>query len=145
MSLYPQLEFAASGGRGVQKGLAEQGQTLILPLLMAREFHEFTFVFNGAVEKPFHDPDRKSAVELGAAVGRALTRKVAAMIELRAESSRDFKSDRLVFVNGGFVHGVRNVILYFNLGHSIFSDDGFGHSYAGAGMKMLLDPKKKHA
>jgi hypothetical protein len=145
VSLYPQLELAAPGGRGAQKGLAENSQTFILPLLVAREFHEFTFVFNGAIEKPFHDPDRKTAAELGVAFGRALTRKVAAMIELRAEASRDFKSDRLIFVNGGIIHGVHNVILYVNFGHSLFSDDGFSHAYAGVGMKMLLDPTRKHA
>jgi hypothetical protein len=142
VSLYPQLEFAAPGGRGVQKGLAENGQTFILPLLVAREFHEFTFAFNGAIEKAMHDPGRQTASEIGVAFGRAFTRKVAAMIELRTESSVDFKSDRLVFVNAGFIHGVRNVIVYANLGHSIFSDDGFGHTYAGFGMKVLIDPKK---
>jgi hypothetical protein len=143
LSLYPQVEFAADGGRGVRKGLEEKGQTIILPLLVAREFHEFTFVVNGSLEKALHDPGRGMASEFGVALGRAFTRKLAAMIELRTESSLDFKSDRLVFVNGGFIHGVRNVIVYVNLGHSIFSDDGFGHTYAGAGMKVLLDTKKK--
>ena len=32
------------------------GQTIVLPLLVAREFHAFTFVFNGELEKPLHDP-----------------------------------------------------------------------------------------
>jgi hypothetical protein len=47
--LYPQFEFSASGAGGIHKGLAEPGQTLILPLLVAKEFHDFTFVANGAV------------------------------------------------------------------------------------------------
>ena len=76
-----------TGGRGVEKGLADNGQALILPLLVAREFHELTFVFNGALEKPIHDPEREMTAEFGAAVGRAFTRKVAAMIELRRVSS----------------------------------------------------------
>lgn len=38
------------------KGLSEAGQTIVLPLLVAREFHAFTFVFNGELEKPLHDP-----------------------------------------------------------------------------------------
>jgi hypothetical protein len=142
VAVYPQVEFAAPGGRGVRKGLAENGQTIILPLLVAREFHRFTFVFNGALEKPIHDPERKTATELGVAFGRAFTRKVAAMIEVRTESSRDFKSDRLVFVNAGLIHGVRNAIVYANLGRSIFSDDGLGHIYAGFGLKVLIAPKK---
>ena len=144
VSLYPQIEFATPGGRGAEKGLAENGQTVILPLLVAREFHEFTFVFNGLVEKAIHDPGRAAASEFGVAFGRALTRKVAAMIELRTHSSLDLKDDRLFYVNGGFIHGVRNVIFYFNLGHSLFSDDGFGHTYAGVGIKTVFDPLKHH-
>jgi len=145
LAVYPQVEFAASGGRGVEKGLSEKGQTIILPLLAAREFHEFTFVFNIALEKPINDPGRQVATELGAAIGRAFTRKVAGMIELRTEESANFKADRLVFVNAGFIHGVRNIIVYANVGHSLFADDGFGHTYAGAGMKVLIDTKKKPA
>jgi len=138
VSVYPQVAFPTPGGRGVEKGLADSGQTLILPLLVAREFHELTFVVNGALEKPLHDPERQMAAGFGVAVGRALTRKVAAMIELRTESSRDFKRDRLVVVNAGFIHGVRNVIVYGNLGHSLFSDDG-AHTYAGIGIKLTIE------
>src|SRR6266545_1848295 len=64
-AIYPQVEFAAPGGRGVEKGLSERGQTLLLPLLVAREFREFTFVFNAALEKPAHDPGRQIATEFG--------------------------------------------------------------------------------
>jgi hypothetical protein len=143
VSLYPQVEFPTPGGRGVEKGLAENGQTLVLPLLVSREFHQFTFVFNGALEKPLHDPERETGSEFGVAFGRAFTRKVAVMVELRTASSLDFKSDRLVFVNAGVIHGVRNIIVYGNLGHSLYSDEGFGHTYAGIGIKVLIDPKKK--
>ena len=95
----------------------------MLPLLVAREFHAFTFVFNGELEKPSHDPSRERASEFGFAFGRAFTRKVAAMIELRTESSIDFQRDRLVLVNAGIIHGVRNVVVYANIDHSVFSDD----------------------
>jgi hypothetical protein len=144
VAIYPQVEFAAPG-RGVEKGLSERGQTLILPLLVAREFREFTFVFNAALEIPAHDPGRQVTTELGAAAGRAFTRKVAAMIELRTESSADFEKDRLLFVNAGLIHGVRHIILYMNVGHSLFADDGLSHTYAGAGIKVLIGTKKKAA
>jgi hypothetical protein len=143
VAVYPQVAFATPGGRGVEKGLAENGQTVILPLLVAREFHLLTLVLNGSLEKPVHDPERQAGSEFGVGFGRALTRKVAAMIELRTESSLDFKSDRLAFVNAGLVHGVGNVILYANLGHSLLADDGMSHTYAGFGMKALLDTKKR--
>jgi hypothetical protein len=103
----------------------------VLPLLVAREFHAFTFVFNGELEKPLHDPSRELAF------GGSFTRKVAAMIELRTESSIDFQRDRLVLVNAGIIDGVRNVVVYANIGHSVFSDDG-GHFYAGGGFKVVI-------
>jgi len=67
------------------------------------------------------------------------------MIELRTASTLDFKSDRLVFVNLGYIHGVRNIIVYGNVGHSIFTDDGIGHTYAGIGIKVQIDTKKPSA
>jgi len=42
----------------------------------------------------------------------------------RARSSIDFQRDRLVLVNAGIIDGVRNVVVYANIGHSVFSDDG---------------------
>ena len=139
VAVYPQLEFAPA--HGAEKGLSEAGQTIVLPLLVAREFHAFTFVFNGELEKPLHDPafraaealklqsrtspspSRELASGIGFAFGRSFTRKVAAMIELRTESSIDFQRDRLVLVNAGIIDGVRNVVVYTNIGHSVFSDD----------------------
>ena len=96
-----------------------------------------TFVFNGELEKPLHDPSRELASGFGFAFGRSFTRKVAAMIELRTESSIDFQRDRLVLVNAGIIDGVRNVVVDANIGHSVFSDDG-GHFYAGGGFKVVI-------
>lgn len=104
---------------------------------ICREFHAFTFVFNGELEKPLHDPSRELASGFGFAFGRSFTRKVAAMIELRTESSIDFQRDRLVLVNAGIIDGMRNVVVYANIGHSVFSDDG-GHFYAGGGFKVVI-------
>jgi hypothetical protein len=92
VAVYLQLEFAPA--HGAEKGLSEAGQTIVLPLLVAREFHAFTFVFNGELEKPSHDPSRELASGFGFAFGRSFTRKVAAMIERRTESSIDFQRDR---------------------------------------------------
>ena len=143
VAVYPQLEFPTSKGGTVTSGSVEKGQTLLLPLLVAREFHELVLVFNGAVEKPLHDPDRQSAAEFGAGVGRAFTRKVAGMIELRTESSLNFQVDRLVVVNGGVIHGVRRIVWYAKAGHSLFADDHIGHAYAGLGIKVQIETTKK--
>jgi len=135
---YPQIEFAPSG-REVDKGLAEAGETLILPLLIEKEFHTFTFVANGAIEHAFHDPGRATAAQFSGGIGRAVTRKVGAMIEVHDESSLDLRNLHLLFINAGVIHGVRNIITYANIGHSLRADDDHGHTYAGFGVKLLLD------
>ena len=42
VSLYPQIEFTVPGTHAVEKGLANPGQTLILPLLVQKEFKHIT-------------------------------------------------------------------------------------------------------
>jgi hypothetical protein len=84
-----------------------------------------------------HPEKDELASGFGFAFGRSLTRKVAAMIELRTGSSTDFQRDRLVQVNAGIIDGVRNVVVYANIGHSVFSDDG-GHFYAGGSFKIVI-------
>jgi hypothetical protein len=143
VSFYPQLEFAAPGTDGVERGLAEPGHTVILPLLVAKQFHDFSFVFNGALEKPVHDPDHAATAILGVAIGRAITRKFAAMAEVRAESGFDLGRDRLVFLNLGLVRGIRNVVVYGHVGRSVFSDDGNTHVFVGTGIKLLIQPRDK--
>jgi hypothetical protein len=143
IAVYPQVEFEAPGTDSVQKGLADRGQTLVLPLLVAKEFHYFTFVANGAVTKPVHDPERESTTTLGVGFGRAFTRKVAVMMEVRNESSLNFENNHLIFLNVGLIHGVRNAIVYAHLGHSLYSDEGFGHTYIGAGMKIMLNQRRQ--
>jgi len=63
-------QTAATSALSTDVHYSKTGQTLILPLLGAREFHEFTFVFNGAIEKPVHDPERQAGTEFGVAFGR---------------------------------------------------------------------------
>ena len=87
LSVYPQIEFAAPGMGSVRKGLAEPGQTLILPLLVLKEFKYVTFVANGAVNKPLNDPERETTGTFGVGVGRALRRTRAVV---RPVSRRSF-------------------------------------------------------
>jgi hypothetical protein len=142
IAVYPQVEFEAPGTGAVQKGLAERGQTLVLPLLVAKEFHYFTFVANGTVNKPVHDPERESTTTLSVGFGRAFTRKIAMMMELNNESSADFKDNHLLLLNVGVIHGVRGIIAYAKAGHSLSSDDGFGHTYLGVGLKFMLNRRR---
>jgi hypothetical protein len=142
LALYPQMEFEAPGTGSVEKDLAEPGQTLILPFLVGREFRHFLFVANGGVEKPLHDPGRTATTTFGVAIGRAFTRKVAGMMEIGNQSALDFASNHLTFLSVGVIRGVRNVVVYARLGHSLYSDDGSGHTYLGVGMKVTINPSR---
>ena len=143
VSLYPQIEFNVPGTDAVEKGLAEPGQTLILPLLAQKEFKYLTFVANGAINKPIHDPERDTTGTLGFGFGRAITRHVAAMADVRFTSTFDLKRERGLVVNFGLMRRIRdNAVLYAKVGRSIFSDEGFGHTYIGVGMKFELTPKQ---
>jgi len=139
MSLYPQIEFATPGS--AKKGLSEEGQSLVLPLLIAKQSKYLTFVVNAGLEKPIHGAGRDAMNELGFGVGRAMFRKLAVMADLHSESSLDFKNDREVSLNGGVIYGIRKAIYYARLGHTLTSDDG-RHTFFSFGIKVLVDTNK---
>jgi hypothetical protein len=144
VAFYPQIEFGIPGTEAAKKNLVNAGETLILPMLMRKEFKYLTVAANGAVNEPIDDPSRATTGALGFGFGRAITRYMAAMGEIRGESAFDFKRQRLVVVNFGLMRRLRdNVILYANAGRSIYSDDSLGHLYAGGGVKFLISPKRK--
>jgi hypothetical protein len=148
LSVYPQIEFEAPGSGGVEKGLAEPGQTLILPLLLGKEFHYFTFVANVGIEHPLNNPDRGNELAFGFGFGRALTRKVAAMFEVRTETELGVEEgERLTFLNVGVMRSVRNAVLYAKVGHTLSTSDDVSHTYLGVGLKVLIrtkpEPPKK--
>ncbi len=141
ISLYPQIGFALPGTNAVEKGLAEPGQTLILPLLVQKEFKYLTFVANGIIEQPIHDPAEDTTGTLGFGFGRAITRHTAAMAEIRFTSTFDLQRERLLVVNTGLMRRIRdNVVLYANVGRNVFSDESIRHIYVGVGVKFLLTP-----
>ncbi len=143
ISVYPQLEFVIAGTHAVEKGLEEPGQTLILPLLVQKEFRHFTIVTNAGVNLPIHNPEDDTTSTLGFGVGRALTRHVAAMAEVRISSTFDLERERLVVVNFGMMRRITDtVILYAKVGRSIFADDG-AHTYIGVGIKFKFTPNEQ--
>jgi hypothetical protein len=143
ISLYPQIEFAVPGAHPVEKSLAEPGQTLILPLLVQKEFKYLTFVANGILEQPIHDPARDITGTSGFGFGRAITRHTAAMAEIRYTSTFDLRRERLLVVNSGLMRRIRdNVVLYANVGRRVFSDEDIRHIYVGVGVKFLLTPNE---
>jgi hypothetical protein len=144
LSFYPQIEFAVPGSHAVTKHLMEPGQTLILPLLAAKEFKYVSMVGNVAINQPIHASDRDTTGTLALGVGRAVSRKTAAMGEIRGDSTFDFKRERVIAASFGLMRALKeDVILYGDIGHSLFSDDGYGHTYVTVGVKFLIAPQKE--
>lgn len=145
MSFYPQLEFGVGSGP-IEKGLAEPGQTLIFPLLVSKILKYVTVAANASVNKPIHDVDRRATGTFGIGLGFAVTRKFAAMAELHGDSRFDFGHDRLLNADVGLMRSLgHSIVLYANGGHSLFSDDGSGHTYVGLGLKVLITPRASGA
>jgi hypothetical protein len=139
VSVYPQIEFAVPGSHAVEKRLAEPGQTLILPLLVQKEFKYLTFVANGIIVQPIHNPAEDTTGTLGFGFGRAITRHTAIMGEVRFTSTFDLQRERLLIVNSGLMRRIReNVVLYVKVGRSVYADEGTRHIYVGVGVKFML-------
>jgi hypothetical protein len=136
LATYPQIEFSTRGS--IDKGVAEPGQTLILPLLVSHESKYVTLVANAGLNKAMHDAERDSTTELGFGIGCAFFRKLAIMADIHTSSTTNFKRDRLALVDAGFIYGVRKAIWYSRVGHSVFSDDGH-HAFVAFGVKVLVD------
>ena len=62
LSVYPQLEFSA--GSSAEKGVADAGQTFVLPVLVSHESKYVTLVGNAGLSQAIH-------VQLGGGTGEA--------------------------------------------------------------------------
>ena len=118
--------------------LHRAGQTIILPVLMSKQFKYATLVINAGLHVPVHDPTRDVMTRFSFGWGLPVRRKLAVMAEVSLESAVGFRHDRLVVINAGVMRGFgRNVILYGNVGRSVVADASPAHTYAGVGLKIV--------
>ena len=143
LSVYPQVAFGL-GSTFVDKGLVDTGQTFIFPVLVAKQFHYVTLVFNGGVETPINDPDRETIGTFGAAVGIAIRRHFAVMGEVRFESPFHTREERILLWNAGVLRSLGHyAVLYGNVGRSMWTNDGEARVFLGAGLKILISPDRE--
>jgi hypothetical protein len=143
LAVYPQFEFSF-GDTFVEKGLVDPGQTFILPVLVSKQFHFVTLVFNGGIEHPINDTERSTMGTAGAAFGFAVRRHFAVMGEFRYESPFTGDDDRIAIVNGGVMQSLGHyAVLYGNVGRSVWTADGEAHWFVGTGLKIVITPDKK--
>ena len=142
LSVYPQLEVG-TGSTFVDKGLADPGQTFIFPVLVSKQFHYVTLVFNGGVETPINDPDRVTIGTFGAAIGMAIRRHFAMMGEVRFESPFHTRDERILLWNAGVLRSLGHyAVLYGNVGRSMWTSDDEPHWFLGVGVKVLIAPDR---
>jgi hypothetical protein len=143
LSVYPQFAFNASS-TSVEKGIADPGQTLVLPLLVSKQFHYVTLVFNGGVEVPFNDPDRTTVGTGSAALGFVVRRHLALMGEVRFESPFNGQEKATTLINGGVMQSLGHyAVLYGNIGTTLSSPDDERHVFVGIGVKFMIVPDRK--
>jgi hypothetical protein len=145
LSVYPQFECPARAD-SIEKDLATEGETLVLPILVEKEFSQITLVVNATLRQPFHDVERTTTGGLSAGIGRAITRRYVLMAEARFESAFDLQRDRLVAFGGGIMHDFgSSLVAYADIGQSVFVDGGSAHTFVGAGLKVLAETSgRKH-
>jgi hypothetical protein len=142
VSVYPQLAFG-TGSTFVDKGLVHPGQTFDFPVLVSKQFHFVTMVFNGGIEHPINDPDRVTMGTAGAAMGMAIRRHFAVMGEVRFESPFHGRDERVALWNAGVLQSLGHyAVLYGNVGRSFWTADGEPRVFLGVGVKMLIVPDK---
>jgi hypothetical protein len=143
LSVYPQVAFNVSS-RAVRTGVAPPGQTLTVPVLVAKEYKYVTTVFNAAISKPLNDPDRRATAALGIGGGLPVTRKFAVMASLRGEAPLDLSEDRTLSVTVGVTRALgHSVVLYTHVGRTLFVADVSKHTSVGFGMKILSGTEPK--
>lgn len=142
LALYPQFAFGSSSS--ADKGIVEPGQTLVLPLLVSKQFHYVTLVFNAGIETPFNDPDRTTLGTGSASVGFVVRRHLALMGEIGFESPFNGQEKTRTVVNAGVMQALGHyAVLYGNLGRTIASPDGETHVFVGIGVKFMIVPDHK--
>jgi hypothetical protein len=143
LAVYPQLGFG-TGSTAVDKGLVEPGQTIVLPVLVSKQFHFATLVFNAGIEKPFNDPDRATVGTGSAAIGFVVRRHLALMGEIGFEAPFDGDEKSTTLINAGVMQALGHyAVLYGNIGRTLSSGDGETHTFVGVGVKFNIVPDKK--
>jgi hypothetical protein len=137
IAVYPQLAFSV-GSHAVETGVAPPGQTLIVPVLVSKEFKYMTMVFNAAIDAPIHDPDRRTSGMLAIGGGVPITRRFAVMGGLRGEAPFDLSDDRALGLTVGLTRALgENVVLYMHVGRTLVGDESTRHTSVGFGVKLL--------
>jgi hypothetical protein len=128
VAVHPGLEFNNPGSSSKRKGLVEDGSTLVLPLLLEREFGEFTLSLNAVHAVHFkHADDWSYGVNLSSDVSEA----IALGIELYGTATQSFDRTGLLLNVGAAVKVDERNSLHLAVGRDLHRHDGDKADFVG--------------
>jgi hypothetical protein len=138
MSIYPQLEFN-NPTRSVERGLAERGMVLVLPLEIVKKVGPVEVNPEVGYEMTQFGTD---TVFYGVAVGRQISKRMELAAEIHGDSLRTFKETELLVNFGTRLKLNDKVGLMFSAGRTIHTPTGEGpHFIAALGIQFNFKGK----
>lgn len=149
LAVYPQVEFRTPGSKlegepdeGGEGGVAEEGVTCVLPILLTKEFQRASITANLGAEKTTEDNHLGIAASFG--VGTRLTDELAVMGEI-AGQDLNRADERRILLNFGFRLKITAKQAFVgSVGHDIQDGaDGQKHLYVTLAYQHFFQPKKR--
>jgi Putative MetA-pathway of phenol degradation len=149
LAVYPQVEFRTSGSKlegepdeGGEGGVAEEGVTCVLPILLTKEFQRASITANLGAEKTTEDNHVGIAASFG--VGTRLTDELAVMGEIAGQDLNSV-DERRILLNFGFRLKISAKQAFVgSVGHDIQDGaDGQKHLYATLAYQHFFQSKKR--
>ena len=145
VAVYPQYQFVTPSSQGVEKGVAQSGSIIALPILYStrvgtNRLGEIMMTANLGYNISTK-ADTADFVSSAIAVGMPVHPKISIMAELAADKSFIFNRfgirDEIYRVDvGAFSAFIKHVLLFGSVGQSLYSSDGQNHTYILAGLRI---------
>ena len=149
LAIYPQVEFRTPGSKlegepdeGGEGGVAEEGVTCALPILLTKEFQRASITTNLSAERTTEDNHVGIAASFG--VGTRLTDELAVMGEIAGQDLNQ-ADERRILLNFGFRLKISaKHAIVGSVGHDILDGaDGQKHFYATLAYQLFLQRKER--
>jgi hypothetical protein len=149
LAVYPQVEFRTPGSKlegepdeGGEGGVAEEGVTCVLPILLTKEFQRASITANLGAERTTEDNHVGIAASFG--VGTRLTDELAVMGEIAGQDLNQ-ADERRVLLNFGFRLKISDKQAFVgSVGHDIQDGaDGQQHLYVTLAYQHFFQPRKR--
>ena len=147
LAVYPQVEFRTPGSKlegepdeGGEGGVAEEGVTYALPILLTKEFQRASITVNLGAERTTEDNHVDIAASFG--VGTRLTDELAVMGEMAGQDLNRADEKRILLKVGFRLKISAKQAIVGSVGHDILNGaDGQKHLYATLAYQLFFNTK----